>query len=97
MGTIDHHLFLSFGFPKLFLCFLNAFCIVVRARLPTTEDDEAVLVSGRANNCHDSRLGDRQEMVGALSTAHRCYQLSSLARFPRGKEDKKTLTLQSHQ
>lgn len=67
MGAIDHHLVLGFGFPKLLLCPLNALCIVVCAGFATTKDDEAVFISGCANNCHDSRLGDGQEVVGAPS------------------------------
>lgn len=67
MRAIDHHLFLSFGFPKLLLCPLDTLCIVICAGLTTTKDDEAVLVPGCANNCHDSWLGDGQEVVSALS------------------------------
>lgn len=67
MGAIDHHLVLGFGFPKLLLCPLDTLCIVVCAGFTTTKDDEAVLVSGCANNCHNSRLGDGQEVVGAPS------------------------------
>lgn len=74
MGAIDHHPSLDFRFLKLLLCYLDTPCIVVHAGLATTEDDEAVLVSCCANNCYDSRLGNGQEVVGALGAISRYRQ-----------------------
>lgn len=68
MRAINHHLFLGLGFSKFLFCFLDAICIVVSAPFTTTENDEAVFVSGRANDCYNSRFGNRQEMMSALST-----------------------------
>lgn len=56
---------------KTVLRLSNRSRIIVGARLATTEDDEAVLVTVGADNCNNARLTDRKEVVRVLSTVDR--------------------------
>lgn len=54
---------------KLLLGLLNVLGVVVGSLLPSSENDEAVVVTSSADNGDIARLGDRQEVVGVLDSA----------------------------